>query len=293
MNEHSFLLVKPEGVELGLRGYAVPAIEEAGLRVVCTHELKMTKEQVERGWADYRRADHPLQHLIFDLWYAGRAVEVMLVQGSDVMRRLRAVKGALRRRFTLGPFGNMAHTPDTPFEFALQLRTFADGCPRCAAAVAAASVDRPISSLEGVPPVCTVGTLLPQAIRDYDLLAKWVVPLWRDPAGCFWRPGVPRPYSESAETSNHAVCLAVSPHQLSFDNMVGALLHVLPDIEPRTACEMVFTAMHYEEPPLIVGTWSRLDGCRRALEELGLAVVIRKFNAVVPRRAAFDGVRSA
>ncbi|WP_331730171.1 MULTISPECIES: hypothetical protein [unclassified Streptomyces] len=280
-SNHSLFLIKPDGVERQLQQAVVEAAEEAGLTVVCRHRLLLGEEDIVRAWADTRRTEHPLEHLSLDLWYGGRPMEVLLVTGPDALARARRVKSAVRAGYRLGPFANVLHTPDHTGEFDLQLSVFAGDCATCSQAV---STD--FGDYSAVPQAYPPGTLLPEAWRDIERLRELAQPLWDDPTSCFWRPTYPDPYraEDPQGPQDRALYIAASPHQLSFDNLVGALVTALPGIDFGHALELVISALHHQDFTLAVGTRAECERYRDALMRQGLNTPIRTLAQDAVRR---------
>ncbi|MEU6312342.1 nucleoside-diphosphate kinase [Streptomyces sp. NPDC047014] len=280
-SNHSLFLIKPDGVERQLQQAVVEAAEEAGLTVVCRHRLLLGEEDIVRAWADTRRSDHPLEHLSLDFWYGGRPMEVLLVSGTDALARANRVKSTVRAGYRLGPFANVVHTPDHTGEFDLQLSVFARDCPTCAGTV---STD--FGDYADVPQAYPPGTLLPAAWRDIERLRELAQPLWDDPASCFWRPTYPEPYraDNPQGPQDRALYIAASPHQLSFDNLVGALLTALPGIGFAHALELIVSALHHQDFTLAVGTSAECERYRDALMAQGLNTPIRTLAQDALRR---------
>ncbi|MEV6394683.1 nucleoside-diphosphate kinase [Streptomyces sp. NPDC051907] len=281
--QHSLFLIKPDGVERQLQQAVVEAAQEAGLAVVCRHRLRLDEEEVVQAWADTRRTEHPLEHLSLDLWYGGRPMEMLVVRGPEALTQADRVKSRVRAAYRLGPFANVLHTPDHTGEFDLQLSVFGRGCSTCSALV-----ETDFGDYATVPQAYPPGTLLPDAWRDIDLLRKQVQPLWDDPSSCFWRPTYPAPYrgETPAGPRDHALYIAASPHQLSFDNLVGALLTALPEIGFSHALELIISALHHRDFTLAVGTAEECERYRGALMAQGLNTPIRTLAQDSLRREA-------
>jgi nucleoside diphosphate kinase len=277
--EQALLLIKPEGVGQGLAAEAAAAVESAGLRVACLHRAVVTTDQVTRGWADLRRTDHPLEHLILDLWFVGREVELLPVVGVGAIRAVHAVKARLRRGRAVGAFRNMVHTTDNELDYSLQLGALAGPCRRCLD-----TVPLRFAGPDSVPQAFPGGSLLPVHLRDRSALEPFVRPWWNDPASCFWRARPPEPYRLPAAPGAplDAACLTYSPHHLSYDNLVAALLAELPGLDLPAACRMVFSAMHFGQSPLLLGGRSEVAAASRALRARGLGLATGA--ELLPRR---------
>ncbi|WP_051927180.1 OB-fold nucleic acid binding domain-containing protein [Streptomyces durhamensis] len=286
-SEHSLFLMEPDGVERQLQQAVVEAAQKAGLTVVCRHQLLLGEEDIVQAWADTRRAEHPLEHLFLDLWYGGRPMEVLLVEGPDALARANQVKSAVRAGYRMGPFVNVLHSPDHAGEFDLRLSVFGRGCATCSQAVSADFGD-----YSAVPQAYPPGTLLPDAWRDIDRLREFAQPLWDDPASCFWRPTYPEPYrgENAVGPQDRALYLSTPPHQLSFDNLVGALVTTLPGIDFAHALELIISALHHRDFTLAVGTPAECERYQASLMAQGLNTPIRTLaqDAVAPRGVDTD-----
>ncbi|MFE9561176.1 hypothetical protein ACFYM0_08720 [Streptomyces sp. NPDC006487] len=286
-DQHSLFLIKPDGVERNLEQAVVEAAQDAGLTVVCRHRLLLGEEEIVRAWADTRRTEHPLEHLSLDLWYGARPMEMLLVTGPDALTGADRVKSRVRAGYRRGPFTNVLHTPDHLGEFELQLSVFGRGCETCTAVLTTDFGD-----YSTVPQAYPPGTLLPEEWRDIARLRKLIQPLWDDPDSCFWRPAYPEPFcsEQSVGTADHALYIAASPHQLSFDNLIGAMLTALPGIDFARATELIISALHHRDFTLAVGTAEECGRYRASLMAQGLVTPVRTLDQDTLRRA--EQVRS-
>lgn len=284
-SQHSLILVKPDGVARRLQQFVVETIHRAGLTVVCRHPVLLDTDDIERAFADMRRSDNPLEHLTLDLWYAHQPMEVIVVRGENVESRVSDVKRRIRAAYRLGAWANVVHGPDHAEEFALQLSVLGGDCPDCRKLSGADRFGDYSTVTQAYPP----GVLLPEAWRDPAALRAVVEPLWRDPLSCVWRPTYPPLYSEPEPATgprDHVVCITRSPNQLSFDNLVAALMLAMPGMSFRHAFESIFSALHHAEFPLAAGTLEECRGYAEVLLDCGLATVLRPYDGQLPEALA-------
>ncbi|MFD3723311.1 hypothetical protein [Streptomyces sp. NPDC058674] len=274
-SQHSLLLIKPDGVSRRLQPYVLDTVREAGLTVLCHHRLLLDEDDIRRAFADMRRDENPLEHLTLDLWYAHRPMEVIVVRGGDdTVETAAAVKRKARAAYRLGVWANVVHTPDHWEEFALQLSVFGQHCPDCRALLAGTDFGDYEDVAQAYPP----GISLPPRWRDPEALRAVVEPMWRDRSSCVWRPTYPPLYEAPRRADGprgHVVCVTRSPNQLSFDNLVAAVMAALPGIDFPQAFEVVFTSLHHAEFPLAAGTLAECQGYAASLWDTGLRTVIR------------------
>ncbi|GAA3062511.1 hypothetical protein GCM10020254_02990 [Streptomyces goshikiensis] len=117
--------------------------------------------------------------------------------------------------------------------------------------------------------------------------------MWRDPSSCVWRPTYPPLYEAPRRADgprDHVVCVTRSPNQLSFDNLVAAVMAALPGIDFPQAFEVIFTSLHHAEFPLAAGTLAECQGYADSLWDTGLRTVIRALDEDF-RYPAGDGLR--
>jgi hypothetical protein len=283
--EHSIVLVKPEGCTAEVESSLGPLFGEFGLEAICRHRLTVTGDHIRVAWADLSPVDHPLTHTILDLWFRSRTVELVLLTGHDALAKTGRVKSRLRRRFTQGPFRNVVHTPDTATEFSLQVSAFAAGCPRCTG-----TVPVPVTDPETVPPAFPGGTLLSSHLRTRAAVAPLLTRWWHDPASCFWQPRPLRPGPAAQGAASHAACLERSPHDLSYDNLIAALMNAVPGLDLPAACRVVISALHFRGAPVAYGTAEEMAACRRSLAAQGVMVSVQDTAAPGAQRPAYAGM---
>ncbi|MEU8587413.1 hypothetical protein AB0C59_10470 [Streptomyces sp. NPDC048664] len=277
-SQQSLLLIKPDGVSRRLQPFILDAVRDAGLTVLCHHRILLDEDDIRRAFADMRRGENPLEHLTLDLWYAHRPMEVIVVSGGgDTVETAAAVKRKARAAYRLGVWANVVHTPDHWEEFALQLSVFGQGCADCRALLGGTDFGDYEDVAQAYPP----GILLPPRWRDPQALRAVVEPMWGDASSCVWRPTYPPLYEAPHRADaprEHVVCVTRSPNQLSFDNLVAAVMAALPGMDFPQAFEVIFSSLHHAEFPLAAGTAAECEKYAAALWDTGLRTVVRALD---------------
>ena len=87
----TFSIIKPDATRRNLTGAVTRMIEEAGLRVVASKRIRMTREQAEGFYAVHK--DRPFYGSLVEFMTSGPVV-VQVLEGEDAVRRNREVMGA-------------------------------------------------------------------------------------------------------------------------------------------------------------------------------------------------------
>jgi len=89
--ERTFSIIKPDATRRNLTGAVTAKLEEAGLRVVASKRIHMTKEQAEGFYAVHK--DRPFFGELVSFMISGPVV-VQVLEGENAMARNREVMGA-------------------------------------------------------------------------------------------------------------------------------------------------------------------------------------------------------
>jgi len=129
--QRTFTIIKPDGVAQNNIGDVLRAFEENKFKVVAMKMLRITKQQAEGFYAVHR--ERPFFDSLTTFMSSGRIV-VMVLEGEDVINRLRAVMGAtnpanaaegtLRKRFATSIEHNVIHGSDAPETAAFEIGYF-------------------------------------------------------------------------------------------------------------------------------------------------------------------------
>ena len=87
----TFSLIKPDATRRNLTGAVTKMLEDAGLRVVASKRIQMTREQAEGFYAVHK--DRPFFGELVEFMISGPVV-VQVLEGEDAVKRNRDVMGA-------------------------------------------------------------------------------------------------------------------------------------------------------------------------------------------------------
>ncbi|QYJ06630.1 nucleoside-diphosphate kinase [Qipengyuania flava] len=87
----TFSIIKPDATRRNLTGGVTKMLEEAGLRVVASKRIHMTREQAEGFYAVHK--ERPFFGELVDFMISGPVV-VQVLEGEDAVKRNRDVMGA-------------------------------------------------------------------------------------------------------------------------------------------------------------------------------------------------------
>ena len=87
----TFSIIKPDATRRNLTGAVTKMLEDAGLRVVASKRIHMSKDQAETFYAVHK--DRPFFGELVDFMTSGPVV-VQVLEGEDAVKRNRDVMGA-------------------------------------------------------------------------------------------------------------------------------------------------------------------------------------------------------
>jgi nucleoside-diphosphate kinase len=124
-------IIKPDATRRNLTGAVTKMLEDAGLRVVASKRIRMTREQAESFYAVHK--DRPFFAELIEFMTSGPVV-VQVLEGEDAVARNRAVMGAtnpaeaapgtIRREFGLSISENTVHGSDSEENAAAEIAFF-------------------------------------------------------------------------------------------------------------------------------------------------------------------------
>ncbi len=119
--ERSLVLVKPDGVQRGLIGRVISALEERGLRLTAARFLKVSQELAEAHYAVH--AGKPFYDALI-AFITSSPVMAMVWEGPDAITAIRqtmgktrgteAAPGTIRHDYALQARFNITHASDSP-----------------------------------------------------------------------------------------------------------------------------------------------------------------------------------
>ena len=89
--ERTFSMIKPDATRRNLTGAITKMLEDAGLRVVASKRIHMSREQAEGFYAVHK--ERPFFGELVDFMISGPVV-VQVLEGEDAVKRNRDVMGA-------------------------------------------------------------------------------------------------------------------------------------------------------------------------------------------------------
>ena len=129
--QRTFSIIKPDATKRNLTGKIVAKFEEAGLRVVASKRIHLSKAEAGRFYAVHK------ERPFFDeltTFMASEPIVVQVLEGEDAIARNREVMGAtnpadaaegtIRKEFALSIGENSVHGSDAPETAAEEIAFF-------------------------------------------------------------------------------------------------------------------------------------------------------------------------
>jgi nucleoside-diphosphate kinase len=127
----TFSIIKPDATRRNLTGAVTKMLEEAGLRVVASKRIHMSREQAEGFYAVHK--ERPFFGELVDFMMSGPVV-VQVLEGEDAVKRNRdimgatnpaeAAEGTIRKAFALSIGENSVHGSDSDENAAIEIAYF-------------------------------------------------------------------------------------------------------------------------------------------------------------------------
>lgn len=127
----TFSIIKPDATRRNLTGAVTKMLEEAGLRVIASKRIRMTREQAEGFYAVHK--DRPFYGELCEFMTSGPVV-VQVLEGEDAVKRNREVMGAtnpadaaegtIRKTYAEGIEANSVHGSDSEENAAMEIAYF-------------------------------------------------------------------------------------------------------------------------------------------------------------------------
>ena len=129
----TFSIIKPDATRRNLTGAVTKMLEDAGLRVVASKRIQMTKEQAEGFYAVHK--ERPFFGELVDFMVSGPVV-VQVLEGEDAVAANRKVMGAtnpadadegtIRKTYAESIEANSVHGSDSDENAAIEIDYFFD-----------------------------------------------------------------------------------------------------------------------------------------------------------------------
>jgi nucleoside-diphosphate kinase len=127
----TFSIIKPDATRRNLTGAVTKMLEEAGLRVIASKRIRMSKEQAEGFYAVH--SERPFFNDLVAFMTSGPVV-VQVLEGEDAVKRNRDVMGAtnpadaaegtIRKSFAESIEANSVHGSDSDENAAIEIAYF-------------------------------------------------------------------------------------------------------------------------------------------------------------------------
>jgi nucleoside-diphosphate kinase len=129
--ERTFSIIKPDATRRNITGKVIAKIEEAGLRVIASKRIQMTREQAEGFYAVHK--ERPFYGELVEQMIAAPVV-VQVLEGDNAIVRYREVMGAtnpekaapgtIRKEYAVNMGENSVHGSDAPETAAQEIKFF-------------------------------------------------------------------------------------------------------------------------------------------------------------------------
>ena len=127
----TFSIIKPDATRRNITGAVTKMLEDAGLRVVASKRIHMTREQAEGFYAVHK--DRPFFGELVEFMTSGPVV-VQVLEGENAMQRNRDIMGAtnpadaapgtIRKELALSIGENTVHGSDSEENAAIEIAYF-------------------------------------------------------------------------------------------------------------------------------------------------------------------------
>lgn len=127
----TFSIIRPDATRRNLTGAVTAKLEEAGLRVVASKRIQMTREQAEGFYAVHK--ERPFFGELVEFMISGPVV-VQVLEGEDAVKRNRdimgatnpadAAEGTIRKLFAESIEANSVHGSDSEENAAIEIAYF-------------------------------------------------------------------------------------------------------------------------------------------------------------------------
>ena len=129
--ERTLSIIKPDAVSRNLSGAILKMIQDAGLKVVATKMIQLSKAQAEGFYAVHK--ERPFFGSLVDFMISGPVV-VSILEGDDAIARYRKLMGAtnpanaeegtIRKTYAVSIEANSVHGSDAPETAAYEIAYF-------------------------------------------------------------------------------------------------------------------------------------------------------------------------
>ena len=132
--DHTFSIIKPDAVRRNLIGHINQIIEKAGLKIIASKKMYLTKKQAETFYSIHK--ERPFFNSLVDFMTSG-PVQVQVLEGRDVVASYRKIMGAtnpddaeegtIRKLYAESIEANSVHGSDSSENAKIEINFFFSG----------------------------------------------------------------------------------------------------------------------------------------------------------------------
>ena len=132
--DHTFSIIKPDAVKRNLIGHINQIIEKAGLKIIASKKMYLTKQQAETFYSVHK--ERPFFNSLVDFMTSG-PVQVQVLKGSDAVSNYRKIMGAtnpddaeegtIRKLYAESIEANSVHGSDSGANARIEINFFFSG----------------------------------------------------------------------------------------------------------------------------------------------------------------------
>ena len=132
--DHTFSIIKPDAVRRNLIGHINKIIEKAGLKIIASKKMYLTKQQAETFYSVHK--ERPFFNSLVDFMTSG-PVQVQVLEGSDAVANYRKIMGAtnpddaeegtIRKLYAESIEANSVHGSDSSKNAEIEINFFFSG----------------------------------------------------------------------------------------------------------------------------------------------------------------------
>ena len=132
--DHTFSIIKPDAVRRNLIGHINQIIEKAGLKIIASKKMYLTKKQAETFYSVHK--ERPFFNSLVEFMTSG-PVQVQVLEGSDAVAIYRKIMGAtnpddaeegtIRKLYAESIEANSVHGSDSVENAIIEINFFFSG----------------------------------------------------------------------------------------------------------------------------------------------------------------------
>ena len=132
--DHTFSIIKPDAVKRNLIGHINQIIEKAGLKIIASKKMYLTKKQAETFYSVHK--ERPFFNSLVEFMTSG-PVQVQVLEGSDAVASYRKIMGAtnpddaeegtIRKLYAESIEANSVHGSDSVENAGIEINFFFSG----------------------------------------------------------------------------------------------------------------------------------------------------------------------